>query len=44
MIVSDLLKQNVRSELDGAGSFKKEDIEEIKKLMALIDTHRQMDR
>jgi hypothetical protein len=41
---SDLLKQSVRSHLDGTGSFEKEDIEEIEKLMALIDVHRQIDR
>jgi hypothetical protein len=42
--VSDLLKQSVRSHLDGTGSFEKEDIEEIEKLMALIHVHRQIDR
>jgi hypothetical protein len=42
--VSDLLKQSVRIHLDGTGSFEKEDIEEIEKLMALIDVHRQIDR
>src|ERR671918_2357437 len=41
--ISDLLKQSVRSHLDGTGSFNKEDIEEIEKLMALIDVHRQID-
>ena len=30
--------------LDGTGSFEKEDIEEIEKLMALIDVNRQIDR
>lgn len=42
--ISDLLKQSVRSHLDGTGSFEKEDIEEIEKLVALIDVHRQIDR
>jgi len=41
--ISDLVKQSVRSHLDGTGSFEKEDIEEIEKLMALIDVHRQID-
>ena len=41
--ISDLVKQSVRSHLDGTGSFEKGDIEEIEKLMALIDVHRQID-
>jgi|ERR671930_472172 hypothetical protein len=42
--ISDLLKQSVQSHLEGIGSFEKEDVEEIEKLMALIDMHRQIDR
>jgi hypothetical protein len=40
--VSDIVRANVRMELEGIGDFEREHIEEIEKLMALIDTHRQM--
>jgi hypothetical protein len=42
--VSDIVRANVRMELEGTGDFEREHIEEIEKLMALIDTHRQRDR
>ena len=40
--VSDIVRLNVRMELEGTGNFEREHIEEIEKLMALIDTHRHM--
>ncbi|MFL6472990.1 MAG: hypothetical protein ACJ71H_19325 [Nitrososphaeraceae archaeon] len=42
--VSDIVRINVRMELEGVGNFEKEDVEEIEKQMALIDVHRQTDR
>jgi hypothetical protein len=42
--VSDIVRLNVRTELEGLGNFEKEDAEEIEKQMALIDVHRQTDR
>jgi hypothetical protein len=42
--VSDIVRLNVRLELEGVGNFEKEDVEEIEKQMALIDVHRHTDR
>jgi hypothetical protein len=38
--VSDIVRLNVRMELEGTGDFEKEDVEEIEKQMALIDRNR----
>jgi hypothetical protein len=38
--VSDLIRANVRIELEGIGHFEREYIEEIEKQMDLIDTDR----
>jgi hypothetical protein len=42
--VSDIVRLNVRMELEGTGDFEREHIEEIERLIALIDKHRQSDR
>jgi hypothetical protein len=42
--VSDIVRLNVRMELQGTGDFEREHIEEIERLIALIDMHRQRDR
>ena len=39
--VSDMVRVNVRMELEGTGDFEREDVEEIEKQMTLIDSHRQ---
>jgi hypothetical protein len=38
--VSDMVRANVRTELEGTGNFKREHIEEIEKQLELIDTNR----
>ena len=38
--VSDIVRLNVRMELEGTGNFEKEDVEKIEKQMALIDRNR----
>jgi hypothetical protein len=38
--VSDMVKANVRMELEGIGHFEREHIEEIEKQMELIDTNK----
>jgi hypothetical protein len=38
--VSDIVRLNVRMELEGTGDFEREHIEEIEKQMALIDRNR----
>ena len=38
--ISDLVKTNVRIELEGIGHFEREHIEEIEKQMELIDKNR----
>ena len=42
--VSDIVRLNVRTELEGLGNFEKQDAEDIEKQIALIDVHRQTDR
>jgi hypothetical protein len=42
--VSDIVRTNVRMELEGTGNFEKEDVEEIERLITLIDMHRQRDK
>ncbi len=42
--VSDIVRLNVRTELEGLGNFEKEDAEDIEKQIALIDVHRHTDR
>ena len=41
--VSDIVRLNVRTELEGLGNFEKQDAEDIEKQIALIDVHRQTD-
>jgi hypothetical protein len=38
--VSDMVRANVRMELEGTGNFEREHIEEIEKQIALIDRNR----
>ena len=38
--ISDMVRVNVRTELEGTGDFEREDVEEIEKQMALIDRNR----
>jgi hypothetical protein len=38
--ISDMVRINVRTELEGTGDFEREDVEEIEKQMALIDRNR----
>jgi hypothetical protein len=38
--VSDMVRANVRMELEGTGDFDREDVEEIEKEIALIDRNR----
>ena len=38
--VSDMVRVNVRMELEGTGDFEREDVEEIEKQMTLIDSNR----
>ena len=38
--ISDIVRLNVRMELEGTGNFEKEDVEVIEKQMALIDRNR----
>jgi hypothetical protein len=38
--VSDMVRANVRTELEGTGNFEREHIEEIEKQIALIDRNR----
>jgi hypothetical protein len=38
--ISDIVRVNVRTELEGTGDFEREDVEEIEKQMALIDRNR----
>ncbi|MFL6318243.1 MAG: hypothetical protein ACJ73C_16110 [Nitrososphaeraceae archaeon] len=38
--VSDMVRVNVRMQLEGTADFEREDIEEIEKQMALIDRNR----
>jgi hypothetical protein len=38
--VSDMVRANVRMELEGAGNFEREQIEEIEKQIELIDRNR----
>jgi hypothetical protein len=40
--VSDLVKQNVRAQMDGAMDLKEKDIAEVEKLIVLIDRQRYL--
>ena len=40
--VSDLVKQNVRAQMDGAMDLKEKDIAEVEKLIAIIDKQRYL--
>jgi hypothetical protein len=42
--ISDIVRANMRMELEGTGNFESEHIEEIERLIALIYKYRQMDR
>jgi hypothetical protein len=42
--ISDIVRANVRMELEGTGNFEREHIEEIERLITLIDMHRQRDK